>query len=342
LIDNQRTDVTAVQAGLGMSALKAWFALWVAACFWQLAMVPAAQARSDDGLGDTLMQIRQQDQRLQDIGWKLATANADYCSATTQSIGLQMVDVAGYRRPDDVRQAWGLQNAVAAYTIASGSPAQRAGVRVLDGIVSIDGDDITGWPAESHSDWRRLTRVHDTIEQSLEVQGQVSLVFGSGDLAAIQGVEVCKTRFELAGKNTRAVAEGSRVIIGRNFPGFSYDEDEFAAAIAHEMAHNVLFHRVWLDANGRGRKNIRKTEKEADRLMPWLLANAGYDPAAAIRFMERWGPRHGGGLFRKRTHDGWDERVEFIAAEVAVIQGLKSNGPAADWATHFAREIEPD
>ena len=116
--------------------------------------------------------------------------------------------------------------------------------------------------------------------------------------------------------------------------------DEVAAAIAHELAHNVLQHRAWLDANGRKRSNVRLIEREADRLMPWLLANAGYDPAAAARFMERWGPVHDGGIFRARTHDGWDERVEFIAAEVDKIRELSSNGTAADWSSRFEREIE--
>jgi len=73
-------------------------------------------------------------------------------------------------------------------------------------------------------------------------------------------------------------------------------------------------------------------------LMPWLLANAGYDPAAATRFMKRWGPIHDGGIFRKRTHDGWDERVEFIEAERALIEELQQE-EGVDWRRHFTREI---
>ena len=76
-------------------------------------------------------------------------------------------------------------------------------------------------------------------------------------------------------------------------------------------------------------------------MIPWLLANAGYDPAAATRFMERWGPSHDGGIFRSRTHDGWDERAEFIAAEVAKIEAHLAAGQLADWKTLFKREVEP-
>ncbi len=97
-------------------------------------------------------------------------------------------------------------------------------------------------------------------------------------------------------------------------------------------------HPYWLDQEGRNRTNVRLTEREADRLMPWLLTNAGYDPSAARRFMERWGPRHGGGLFRNRTHDGWDERAEFIDAEIVQIEQLRGEDGSANWREHFRRE----
>ena len=45
---------------------------------------------------------------------------------------------------------------------------------------------------------------------------------------------------------------------------------------------------------------MRRTEREADRLMPWLLANAGYDPAAAARFWRQWGKKHDAGLLMVR------------------------------------------
>ena len=70
-----------------------------------------------------------------------------------------------------------------------------------------------------------------------------------------------------------------------------------------------------------------------------------------MRSLIRWRPllglspssttRHGGGLFRKRTHEGWDERVDAIKAELPLIAAVRSASGAADWAVHFRREIEP-
>ena len=140
----------------------------------------------------------------------------------------------------------------------------------------------------------------------------------------------------------RAVADGSRVIFGRDFAGFAYAEDEFAAAVAHELAHNLLRHRKMFDAVGRSQSLVRLTERDADRMMPWLLYNAGYDPRASVRFMTRWGPKYGGGLLRDRSHDGWDERVEFIEAEIATMEAALAETGKADWSQHFVPMAKPE
>ena len=86
---------------------------------------------------------------------------------------------------------------------------------------------------------------------------------------------------------------------------------------------------------------VRLTEREADRLMPWLLANAGFDPVAGAHFFERWGPRHGGWIFRARSHDGWDERADFIAAELPLVRHSQTARGGADWPALFVRDIQP-
>ncbi len=304
------------------------------------ALTPATQARDDNHeLSRTLMQIRAQDQRMQDIGWKLVSANAPYCEQTVPSIGLQLVDLAGYRNPAQIREALGLSSEFAIYTIAAGSPASHAQLPLMAEALAIDEKALADMPAKTHSDWERLASVHDAVEQSLLADGSVGLELEDGQTHTVEGTDICASRFELSGKSKQALADGSRVILGRNFPGFAYADDELAAALAHELAHNILGHKQWLDTQGRKRKAIRLTEREADRLMPWLLVNAGYDPAAAIRFMQKWGPKHGGGLLRKRTHDGWDERVENITAELAQVKAVQKDGRTADWSTHFRREI---
>lgn len=305
-----------------------------------LAASPALAGPAEDRAG--LQKLQSEDLRLQAIGWRLATGNARFCDARP-SIGLLLQDMANYGQPARMRAAAGIAGDIAVQAVVGGSPAALAGLAANDEILSIDGRPMAGLPRAKAGDWARLAALHDAVEAALARDGRVSLAWRAADgerrEAVIEGMPACPSRFELLDSGGRAVADGKRVLIGRKFAGFGYVEDEVAAAVAHELAHNLLGHRAWLRAAGRTRKNIRVTEREADRLMPWLLANAGYDPGAAVRFFERWGPGNDGWIFRARTHDGWDERADFTRAELAPIAALVARDGAADWRLHFRREL---
>lgn len=307
-----------------------------------LAAPPALAGVAEDRAA--LAQLQRDDARLQSIGWRLATGNARFCPDAAPAIGLLLQDMANYGSPAKMRRAAGISGDVAAQAVAYGSPAQAAGLAPNDEIVAIDGNGMAALPPAKAGDWRRLTGLHDRIDASLAADGRVVLEWRGGGSEArtttIAGIPACPGRFELLDRGGKAAADGARVLIGREFAGLDYSEAELAAALAHEYAHNLLRHREWHAAQGRKRKTVRLTEREADRLMPWLLANAGYDPAAAARFFERWGPRHGGWIFRARDHDGWDERRDFVNAELPQVRALMASEGAADWQRHFRREVE--
>jgi hypothetical protein len=302
-----------------------------------LAML-AAPARAGEGY----RALQALDARLHEAGWRLATGNAPFCRETVRASGLLLHDAAAYPDPAEARAAFGLAGDIGVQAVASGSPAARAGLAPDATMTAIAGSDPALRPVVEPR-WQRLQTIRDALDAALTQDGAVPVEWrapgGVSTTGELGSVPACRTRFEVAGLGNRAVADGTRVVLGDRFPGFAYPEDEFAAAVAHELAHNVLGHRAWLDAQGRSQRNVRLTEREADRLAPWLLANAGYDPAAMARFMARWGPRHGGGLFRKRTHEGWDERVEAIEAELPLIAAVQTPDGVADWSAHFRREI---
>jgi hypothetical protein len=280
-------------------------------------------------------------QRLQDVGWKLARSNAPFCQRIVPSVGLQLQDMASYGAPAIARAAQGLTGDFAVEAAARGSPAELSGLFTRNReIASLDGFNPNQWPAGHAMDWQRLARAHDHVEALLTEHGGITIAFADGATAQLQAVEVCATRFELMGEGRKAVADGDRVVIGIGFPAFGYPEESvFAALVAHELAHNVLGHADWLDRNGRNARNVRRTEREADRLVPWLLANAGYDPAAAVTFMTRWGSAHDAGLRLRLTHEGWDERAEAMAAELPAVKTRMTVEGQADWAMQFRREI---
>lgn len=283
------------------------------------------------------------DQRLQDVGWTLAKANVPFCARVVPSIGLQLQDMASYGAPDVARKALGLTRDFAVQTAARGSPAGLSGAFTRNReITALERFDPNQWAADGTMQWQRLARAHDHVEAMLTEHGGIAITFADGTTARVQPAEVCATRFELMGDGDKAVADGSRVVIGIGFPAFDYDEEPvFAAVVAHELAHNLLGHDAWLDRYGRKDKNVRRIEREADRLIPWLLANAGYDPEAGVTFMTRWGSKHDSGLRLRMGHDGWDERAEAIGLEVAQVKALMASEGKADWAKHFRREIDP-
>lgn len=283
------------------------------------------------------------DQHLQNIGWKLARANADYCERTASSIGLQLQDVTTFSDPDVARQTLRLSGDFAVATSAQSSPAGADESlwqnREITHLGTANLNDLT---TTKGAKWDRLKRAHDLLDQLLESRDPISITFASGERTEIAPVRACAGRFELAADNDKLVATDERVLIGLKSKIFAYPEDMFASGVAHEFAHMVLGHTAWLDRNGRKSRHTRLTELEADRLMPWLLANAGYDPAAAIRFFEDYRPPSGGVLFVRGSHPRWRERVEAVATELHQVRALIEREGKADWRTHFRRGVDPD
>jgi beta-barrel assembly-enhancing protease len=146
----------------------------------------------------------------------------------------------------------------------------------------------------------------------------------------------CATRFQLIpSRRLNAQADGRYVQVTTAIADYVADDDELAAVIAHEFAHNVLGHRARLDranvsrgffANfGNNATRIRETEAEADRFSVYLLDRAGYDPAAAVRFWGRFG-RRGLNFLGSPTHPNWRARIAMFEAEIAAIRTARGRG----------------
>lgn len=313
------------------------FATAVAAALLSPLPLLAASSASDPALTELLARDRQ----LFATGWRLVSANAPFCTRAAPALGFAVFDAGGFGDPAKARRQLGLSADLGVSAVAPGSPAANAGVAPGDTLVALNGASLAERFPRAKPAWRRLVDVTAALD-SAAAAGPVALTVASAGgterTVTVRGTPACPTRFEVLDSGSAAMAEGTRVIFGRRFPGFAYAEPEFAAAVAHELAHNLLAHRATLDAKGRSLGNVRLTEREADRLMPWLLANAGWEPEAALRFMQRWGPRHGGGLFRNRNHEGWDERADAIRAEIAKVKAATASEGRADWARHFSRE----
>lgn len=307
-----------------------------------LTAAPALAAPAQLTLRAQLGAFQALDTRVQSVGWRLIRGNAPYCREVTPRIGLVVFDAAGFADPTAVRAALGLPGDFAVAAVAADSPAARAGLRSGQALRAFTGQPVAALPAAGPKDYARLTMLHDRIDAALSADGKVTVTDDAGTDLAMTGEPACVTRFELLSAGSEAAADGKRVVIGRKlieaFPPDSLRGDELlAAALAHELAHNLLGHRARLDASGRSWGKVKATEREADRLSVWLLANAGYDPQAAVRFFERWGPKFDRGILATPDHDGWKRRVRAVSAEIDALRAAQAKrGGSADWSRDFS------
>ena len=302
------------------------------------ALALAAPAVAAPNLRAELEQIAALDARVLTAGWRLARGNAAYCREVAPGIGLQLFDAASYFNPEAVRVALGLPGDIAVGAVAANGPAARAGLAAHTPLSAVAGKPIEALPAAKAGDYARLTALHDGLDAVFAQTARATFALAGGSPVEVAGEPACVTRFEMLTKGSRAAADGKRVVIGRKLVEELASEELLAAALAHELAHNLLGHRERLNAIGRTWSKVKATEREADRLMPWLLANAGYDPRAAVRFFAAWGPKHDLGLFATPDHDGWKSRVRRVTAEIEVMRAAQARrGGAADWSKDFRR-----
>ncbi|WP_447757040.1 M48 family metallopeptidase [Sphingopyxis fribergensis] len=268
--------------------------------------------------------------RVATIGFRLTTANAAWCPVHQPQFGWIWGDPRLYdadRRPEALA-AYGAADRDAPFiaAIAAASPA-AAGMRVGAAVVGIRGSPVPA--GEGDHPFARITAIETSLA-ALPAGTALALDVGDGRTIDIAPVPGCVSDFRVEpSAKPGAVADGRMVLVNYGLAQFATGDDELAAAVAHEVAHNILRHRARLDAAGvdrglgkqfgRNARLFKQTEIEADRLSVWLLAGAGYDPAAAARFWERFGQRKGRPLLPAATHPRWGDRVAALEAEAAAI-----------------------
>ncbi|MCW0196729.1 M48 family metallopeptidase [Sphingopyxis sp.] len=276
--------------------------------------------------------------RVAAIGFRLTTANAAWCPAVQPQFGWIWGDPRLYGEAPraEARAAYHAADVDAPYiaAVAPGSPADRAGLRVGTPVLAIDGHAVPA--SESADPFARIAAV-ETLLAALPPRGMVEISGAAGAKTAVTPVPGCASDFRVDARDRpEGASDGRLVVISGGLVRFAASDDELAAAVAHELAHNILRHRARLDAAGvdrglgkqfgRSARLFKQTEVEADRLSAWLLAGAGYDPHAAIRFWTRFGQRAGRPLFQAGTHPRWRDRVAAIETEVRAIDAARAAG----------------
>jgi Zn-dependent protease with chaperone function len=295
---------------------------WAAGILLLAAWITPSYAAAPEDLA-AYQALAQQDLRLATIGYRLAQANAPFCDRKTFSPGWVLHDEAQYPDKGLATTAFVFRSPVAISSVVSGGAAAQLGLQPGDGIAAVDGIDVTGPIAvKTRRVTARVANIQTLLADAFVKSGSavVSMKTAAGPKdVTLQPPAVCASQFWVD-TNTKldAGADGVSVRVTQGLMTFAAADDaELAAVVAHEMAHNVLRHRDRLVAAGGAKKQILATEMEADRLSVWLMQNAGYDPAAAVRFIERFGRKTSLGIFSAATHLRWRNRQTLMQAEIA-------------------------
>ena len=165
--------------------------------------------------------------------------------------------------------AFGIGNSVTVLAVASGSPAERAGLREGDRILSIDGSRIG-----------RTKHVFDRLRASRS--GDPTLRIGRGQnklglaLPRVEGCEHGTLVSVSGGIDTTTHDNRHDMWVPTGLLRFVKDDDELAFAISHQIGHQLL-----------GTFRTGKDEPRADELGLRIAAQAGFDIAKAPAFWDR-------------------------------------------------------
>ena len=274
------------------------------------------------------------DERVATIGHRLAVSNLAWCREREWLPGVTL----GVENPGAANRQGRRQLHAIVLALARGGPAARGGLAANDLIETADGAPLPFAMAGRGGAFTGMEQVRVAFEAAFS-DGSARLgLRRAGAPVALQvaAEQGCASRFLiLPSGRLNAFANGRTVQVTSRLAEETPREDELAAILAHEFAHHVLGHRSRLDASGvsrgvlrnfgRNARLIRAAEAEADRLSIWLLARAGYDPGAAVRFWT-WFGRRGFNMFGDPTHGGWRARVARLEAEIAAMRAAGPDG----------------
>ncbi len=279
-------------------------------------------------ISSALTEIQIVDLRVAGIGHQLLTANVARCAKTMPGTGLVLHSLRQYSKAAQI-EALGLYDFPAPVSVAAvvpNSPAALAGIRPGDGLLAINGSalavresSMTSATAQRDEAERRIAALPpaDPIKLKLvrrESQIEVTLI----------PKPACRSRLEaVAGYSVKARSDGETIQVGVTFAARLTD-DGLAYAMAHELAHTILDHRAKLAAleakpqtkpvKQEWTRMARQFEDDADRLSLYLMADAGWDPATAPRFLRGQGRHYDGDT---RIHRSAPERARLLEQEIA-------------------------
>ena len=246
-----------------------------------------------------------------------------------------------------------LTDGISVRYIVPGSPAEKAGLRVGDAVLRVNG-------AEVSRDKDDAIKQMDGWRKSADA---VTVVVKRGDeerTIAVPPERACSYKADIAPSAVvNAFADGATVKVTRGMMDFVKNDEELALVVGHEMAHDFRGH---LDAKRQNELGGRIAgavldglvaaatrtmpgntgqsfggalasqaysvdfEAEADYVGLYVMARAGYPISDAPTFWRRMGAANPQSVTLTTTHPATPERFVALKAAVAEIEAKKAKG----------------
>ncbi len=287
-----------------------------------------------------LIALRGTDDHVATIAYRLAVAGEPICPRKARLTGLTLQDADQYapRLRAAARSVLGAGERVSVLAVAPDSPAARAGILPGDVVVSIGGVRLVPSTPSANASFAGVAAALAKLDVAatarvftLEVERG-----GIGLVVPVAPVTGCASQVQVRlSPEAYARADGRVLSVSTALLDYVRSDDELALAIAHEMAHNALGHRVSLEAEGvrlgtrlsaEQSARVLAVERVADRFGYYLMARAGFDPGVAAAFWQRLHEGPAGGRADPRTHPAAAIRIATARAIASQIADRKARG----------------
>lgn len=319
--------------------------LLLASCVTQDASVSSPQSANTKQEQAALLRYVANQDRLYRIAAPLLVKNASLCLNNARPLlGFTAKNRYSYSlaAADMAKNLLRLGEQLQVVSVLDGSGALQAGIRRGDILLKMQDQPFPQGPnAESEAAKMLAAKLKNTRRLAVTVLRENKTLNLEIPLTL-----ACAYSIDIGNANhVQAYSDGRRILVTRGMVEFFQSDSELATILAREMAHNTLQHITTLqttatvagvidqllpmqpDLSGiNGSAGIKsmpaKMDQEADRLALYMLARAGYDPAAAITTLQRLAASYPSSIPNTYTalHPLTTERVRLLQKTVEQIR----------------------
>ena len=260
-------------------------------------------------------------ERLSRIAKPILTENAEICPRVRPYYGLTTHSSNSYSKHirEDVAQVFSLTEEPRVLNVIPDSPASAAGLQKGDFILGPDDEPLSA----------RALRKQDVAENGQKTV-KIKRGYESFDIT-FETIPACDYALKLRTSDAiNAYATGRSIIVTTGMMDFTTQDEELAAIIGHELAHNTLAHIRKITANYilslGGTRYTRPFESEADYVGLYYAARAGYDMKEVEDIWRRLGTRHPRNIGRAKTHPSTADRFLRLKAAYDEIEAKRAAG----------------